>query len=134
MSNEQIIAALEQAEGILVDAATLLGIKRYELEDRLNDDPYLNRIHLSIVEGMIDGAQKNIFTAVKAGNYAASVFVLTTLAKERGYSTKAELSLKTVGKSFDDMSEKELLDFLEQSGFKLELGDEGMHRITAMPS
>lgn len=128
----QIIAALEESEGILGEAAKLLGIKRYELEDALNADQNLNRIHLSIVEGMIDIAQRNVFSAVKDGNYAASIFILQTLAKERGYSTKSELSLKSVGKTFDDMTEEELLHFLELQGFKVTL-DGGMKSITSMP-
>ena len=133
ISSQEIVAALEQSEGILVDAAKLLGVRRFELEDIINGDEHLSRVHISLIEEVIDRAQKNVFKAVSDGNYTASIFVLQNIGKERGFSTRAELTLKSTAKDVNQMSEKELVDYLEASGIKIEFAEDRTPQATLPP-
>ena len=97
ISSQEIVAALEQSEGILVDAAKLLGVRRFELEDIINGDEHLSRVHVSLIEEVIDRAQKNVFKAVSDGNYTASIFVLQNIGKERGISDPCRINAQEYG-------------------------------------
>jgi hypothetical protein len=105
--------ALHEARGNLSQAAEALGIKRHQLARHVEHVDYLRAIHLDWIERAIDRAQSNVFLAVESGDYAASTFILTTLGKERGYSTKQEMQLvKSV--DINELSEEELVAQLEQ--------------------
>lgn len=120
ITNSEIIDALEYKEGCIVEAAEHLGIKRYDLEDALNADPFLNKVYINIIEGFVDLAQKNVFQAVKGGNANLSIWLLERIGKERGYSTKAELTLVKAERSLEDMSEEELDERILEGAKRIE--------------
>jgi Bacterial regulatory protein, Fis family len=121
--NSDIVAALESARGILSKAAEALGIRRHQLEQALDADRYLHRILMDQINTMIDKAQENVMTAIDAGKYDASIFVLQTLGKEKGYSTKSELTLTKIERPMEDMSIEELeahmVELSKQAGFEI---------------
>jgi hypothetical protein len=117
IANSEIIAALESSRGILCKAAEALGVRRHQLEQAIDSDKALHQIYMDQIHTMIDKAQENVMIAVDAGKYDASIFVLQTLAKEKGWSTRTELTLVKVEKSVDNMSVEELDQFLAASGY-----------------
>ena len=89
-----IVEALFSVEGNLSAAAKILGVRRNKLASFINNNRELRAIHMDFMEAMIDAAQDVVFTAVKDGDYDAAAFVLTTLGKDRGYSSKQEFLVK----------------------------------------
>lgn len=115
---EGVLAALLRSSGSIADAAALLGVRRHELATRISRDPELRQYHMDFVESAIDKAQQNVFQAVANGDYAASQFVLTTLGKGRGFSTKQELSL-VKEEALSELSEAELEEKLRRAQERL---------------
>ena len=112
-TNSEIAAALEKANGNLSEAAAHLGIKRHVLAGHVERVEALRLYHLDFLEKAIDKAQSNVFKAVENGDYGASQFLLTTLGKDRGFSTKQEMTLaKTV--DLNDLSEEQLIARIDE--------------------
>lgn len=109
-----IVRALEVAEGSIADAATALGVKRHILATAISRNEYLRNVHIDFLEAGIDAAQKIVFDAVKQGNLTAATFVLSTIGKDRGFSTKQELTLRKAERA-DDMSDDELTAIIRSS-------------------
>lgn len=107
LTESEIAAALEKCDGNLSEAAEHLGIKRHVLAKHVQHVEALRLYHLDFLEKAIDKAQSNVFKAVESGDYGASQFLLTTLGKDRGFSTKQEMTLV---KSVDltELSDEEL--------------------------
>jgi hypothetical protein len=112
LTQEEIVTALEFAQGCVIEAAEFLGIKRWQLSDILNGDKHLNRVCIDILESYVDLAQKNVFKAVKDGHYNPSIWLLERLGKERGFSTKTELTLVKAEDTVSEKSDEELEDSL----------------------
>jgi hypothetical protein len=106
----EIIAALEAAKGNLSEAAEALGVRRHNLARVITGDSELRSIHMDCLERHIDAAQSVVFKAVEQGNYVAATFVLSTIGKEAGWSTKQELTLRTKEPNLNDLNEVELMD------------------------
>ncbi len=115
VAEAEIVAALEAAEGSIADAAASLGVKRHVLASAISRSEYLRAVHMDFLEAGIDAAQRVVFTAVKQGRLEAATFVLSTVGKERGFSTKQELKLSKAEPRFKDMSEAELTEFIQSN-------------------
>lgn len=87
VSIAEIIEALEEAEGNVAAAARKLEVKRAYLKARIDKEPQLILMLDDMREEIKDDAQSNMFKAVKAGDRGASQFVLSTLGRDRGFST-----------------------------------------------
>lgn len=103
---QDIANALYEVNGNLAKAAEILGVRRGKLFTAINRHSDLRELHEDFLEAAIDNAQANVFEAVEAKNYAASCFLLSTLGKERGYSTKQELTVKKA--EVEELSDEEL--------------------------
>lgn len=112
VSEIDIVNALEEKEGSIAEAAEALGVKRHVLASAISSNEYLRNIHMDFLEAGIDAAQRVVFAAVKAGKLDAATFVLSTLGKDRGFSTKQELTLKKGGPDFNAMDEEALKAFI----------------------
>ena len=76
------------------------------------DSVFEQRIN-NIKASMIDKAEENILNAIDEGNLKASMFLLTTLGKNRGYSTKQIIEAsnkKEIVFSFNDVDEPKQLN------------------------
>ena len=92
----EIYEAIVSARGNLSTICEALDVKRDALRARINETPLLKQIYDEQRESIVDQAEENIFNDVKRGDQVASKFVLTTLGKERGYTTKVETSNEPV--------------------------------------
>lgn len=87
---EQLAAAIEEHHGNIAAVARHFGERRSKLKERIDRSPFLISLLNDLNEEIKDIAQGNIRAAVIAGDPAASRFVLMTIGKDRGYSTRVE--------------------------------------------
>ena len=90
-SDEQIAVALRTCRGNLSAVARILGLRRQKLKERVDRTPDLVAVRMDELEALLDKAEENIYEAVYAGDYKATIFVLRTLGRDRGYCTSTEL-------------------------------------------
>lgn len=91
---EDVYAALKNAEGSVADAAALIGRPRETLARWLkaNKDMYL--IQHDIQETVLDTVEVSVRKQAVAGDAGQQRFLLNTLGKDRGYSTRVEATGK----------------------------------------
>ena len=92
---EEIQEALTRCRGNKSAVARELGIRRTNLVDRINSHPELILHAGELVDEVIDRAEQNVFEGVFDGadvvrQDQASRYILSTLGKNRGYSTRQE--------------------------------------------
>lgn len=85
-----IYNAIVDEHGNLGAVAETLGVSRSALKTRVDASPLLTTLMNDYRESIVDTAEQNVFLDVKKGDPQACRFVLGTLGKERGYSTKVE--------------------------------------------
>jgi hypothetical protein len=91
ISTEQIEDALRRTGGNLVQTAKKLGVGRSTLYNRIGVEPSLLATRDEIRESFVDEAEAAIVAAVRRGDVKAATFVLKTLVRARGYSTRLEI-------------------------------------------
>lgn len=77
--------------GNISACAKRMQVTRSALADKIARTPELQRAKGDLVQSVLDKAEKNIFSDVEAGDQTASKFVLQTIGKDRGYTTKSEV-------------------------------------------
>lgn len=87
---QDVIAALLSTEGTLSRAAMLLGRSRARLRDYVYRNPDVLTWFDDLKEGSIDIVEHHHMKAAVNGDLGAGRFILTTLGKDRGYSTRLE--------------------------------------------
>jgi Bacterial regulatory protein, Fis family len=91
-TTEQIIEVLEACGGIVVYAAQRLGVHRNTLHNWIKDEPELKQAQEGTEETLLDIGEANLVKALKAGDWEATRFYLTTKGRKRGYGIRAEIS------------------------------------------
>lgn len=85
-----MIAAIENAEGNLTQAARLLGCNRNTIYKYINDFSTVKEAYERVNEQTIDFVENKLMEQVKRGNITAIIFYLKTKAKHRGYVERQE--------------------------------------------
>ena len=119
---EKVIDALTQSRGCVTRAAQIVGVHRRTVTRWLAANPKLREIVEDSRDQLIDTAEHNLFEAAEKGDLAACRFILTTLGKARGYSTRKEIEPPRE-RSVEELSSKELLAFRQgrlRSGEEIE--------------
>lgn len=100
-SSDAIKLAIVEARGNLTQAAHLISQRpgsekcsRTYLAEALKKRVDLAAFYQAFREEIVDKAEGNIFTLVDEGDYNASVLVVRTLGKERGWVPKEEVDAK----------------------------------------
>ena len=86
----------------------------------MKKNPALRQVVEDCREQVLDKAEENIFEAAEKGDLAACRFILSTLGKARGYSTRKEIEQPRV-RSVEELSSNELLAFRQE---RLRSGEE----------
>ena len=110
ITNQKIVKALKETNGLLYLAADILDITCQSLGQRINRTPELKELRADLLEKRLDIAEKKLLDAIKdakcdeKGDITAIVFFLKTKGRHRGYAqdelTKENLSAI---KAFMDM-------------------------------
>ena len=87
-----VSAALQEAGGVKSHAARILGCSTSALSKYIKEDSQLQEIQLSARDTMIDIAEEGLMNALKREDMRAILFTLKTIGKERGYTSRQEIT------------------------------------------
>ena len=87
-TKDQVAEALREGNGILSVAAQILGCHRNTIYNYLEDDPELKDIVEERRETLVDEAEQVLLKKVKEEDIRCVMFVLRTLGRHRGYSSR----------------------------------------------
>ena len=89
---EEMIAAIERAEGNLSDAARYLGCVRQTVHNYVNKFVTVRQAYDNANEQFLDECEGQLRKLVRRGVFPAVVFALKTKGKSRGYVERQEIS------------------------------------------
>lgn len=89
-SADEVIAALEQADGLVTGAARLLGCHPNTVHNYVNRYSTVADARDRTRESTIDEVESHLLRAIREGNVTAMIFYLKTQAKHRGYVEREE--------------------------------------------
>lgn len=95
--NSTIITTLSACGGIVLHAAERLGVARQTVHAWIAADPELKAAHDGVSEELLDLAESNVVTKIRAGDFDASKFYLRSKGRARGWGehTKIEATVST---------------------------------------
>jgi len=88
---EQMIKAIESAEGNLTEAARILQCSRTTIYNYMNRYVTVKQAYEDINESTIDWVEGKLLDQCRRGNITAIIFYLKTKAKHRGYVERSEV-------------------------------------------
>jgi len=89
-----MLEALDKSLGIVSTAAKMVGIDRSTHYAWMKSDPEYKKAVDSIQDGVLDFAESHLYKLVKEGNPAATIFLLKTRGKTRGYIERQEIEVQ----------------------------------------
>lgn len=119
-TDDQILAAIDKSDGIIADAARLLGYSRPALSARINKSLELKLAVEEASENIVDLAVHGLRDAVKKGDVTACIYITKTLGKKRGFSERQEIDLRgkltTTDVDLSKLSNEELDELIRLGG------------------
>ena len=91
---EQMLEALEKSLGIVSTACKMVDVGRTTHYQWMKDDPEYKKAVDALQEGVLDFAESHLYKLVKEGNPAATIFLLKTRGKTRGYIERQEIEVQ----------------------------------------
>ena len=85
----KVAEALRQAAGIKAEAARRLGCTRATVDAYIKRHPEVREAWIDARETMVDLAQSKLHEAVERGEWPAVQYTLSTLGKDRGFTTRS---------------------------------------------
>lgn len=112
IKKKQFLKLLKSNNGNIAQTCRDMDIPRQSYDYWRNTDSVFEDQLLNLKESLIDKAYENVSNSVFEGNLKSSYFVLTTLGKNRGFTTKSTIeaiSKKDVVFSFEPVKDKKQL-------------------------
>jgi len=110
--DNSIAEAVLRHRGVLSRVAAEPGLPGLcAIRGRISQNPLLAQVYEEARYRVVDTAEGNVFNQVEAGDYGASVFVLRTLGKDRGYTERREVEAQ-VTHSLDAATSEHLVGLL----------------------
>lgn len=100
-----VVYAIAAARGNWADMAKLLGRNRQRVKDWVESRPEVLAYREDVVQGIIDEVEYKHLDSALAGDGSAQRFILSTLAKERGYTIRTENINKNVSDPNDPITQ-----------------------------
>lgn len=94
MTIDKVADALRVCAGNLTATAKALNLRRRALVDYVYKHEELSDLLKELREELLDQAETNIYNLVASGDDKATRFVLGTLGKDRGYTSRSEVDAK----------------------------------------
>ena len=107
MDKAEVIQAMVACEGLPRPATVMLNTTRRKLLDFIQQDPELVELQNELREGVLDDVENVVIKSAKDGDGANGRFILQTLGKERGFTTRTENTGKD-GEPLVPLSDREL--------------------------
>jgi hypothetical protein len=89
---KEMLAALEKSLGIVSSAAKVVGIARSTHYDWMQQDEEYKKKVEELSNIALDFAESQLFQSIKNGSDTATIFLLKTKGKSRGYVERTEQS------------------------------------------
>lgn len=86
------LEALEKKLGIITEACKATGIPRSRIYQWINKDKTFRENVDAVGEVACDFAESKLFTLIREGNPAATIFFAKTRMRHRGYAERVEVS------------------------------------------
>lgn len=102
VSPADVYSAMIEHAGNVGAVCAALDVRRKTITDMLSRIPAIKVLKTELVENVLDKAEDNVFKGVLQGDRGDSKFILSTLGKERGYSTKVENTPDVINIQFKD--------------------------------
>jgi len=96
-----MIEALEQSLGVVTTACKKVGIGRTTHYLWMNEDKEYKKQVEAVGDVALDFAESQLHKQIKEGSTAATIFLLKTKGKKRGYIERQEIQQETTFKSLD---------------------------------
>ena len=90
INSNDVIAALRLTDGNLVAAASILGLTRFRLRNFIDKTPAVSQFLFELKESILDVVENNLYRQALNGDAGQIRFILQTIGKDRGYTTKNE--------------------------------------------
>lgn len=90
-NKKRVLEALEKALGVVTTACKLAEVGRTQYYTWLKQDEDFKREVDEIASVALDFAESQLFSQIKGGNTAATIFYLKTKGKARGFVERQEL-------------------------------------------
>jgi len=90
-TQQQVIDAIVQARGLKKPAAAALHCTRYTVTRYIQRYPAVRAAYEDALEATIDLAQSRLIALVEKDHWKAIHFILSTLGKSRGFTTRQEV-------------------------------------------
>jgi hypothetical protein len=96
-----LLDALEKSLGVVTMACKMVGIGRTTFYNYINtDDDFRAKVE-ELENVVLDFAESQLHKQVKEGNVAATIFLLKTKGKKRGYIERSEFDHTTKGEKIN---------------------------------
>ncbi len=92
LKKEQFIEALEKSMGIMSQAAKKIGVERTTPYRWMREDEEFKDRVDEVQNVVLDFAETKLFELVQEGHPSATIFLLKTRGKERGYVERQEIT------------------------------------------
>lgn len=91
----QLLAALERSLGVVSTACVAANVSRRTHYNWLREDAEYRAEVESLEDGVVDFVESKLFQLIEQGNTAATIFLLKTKGKKRGYTERQEVEVAT---------------------------------------
>lgn len=88
-----MIAALEKSLCVVTTACKTVGIERKTHYNWMNNDPEYKKAVEDLQDITLDFAESQLHKQIKDGNTTATIFLLKTKGKKRGYIERSEIKV-----------------------------------------
>jgi len=92
IGQKKVIQALQEADGILYQAAENLGCSRQAIYNYINKYPKVAEAYDEANETNIDAVESKLMTLIKGGNVPSTIFFLKTKGRSRGYTEHIQIA------------------------------------------
>ena len=93
---ELLLEALEKSNGLIAHACRKVGLSRTTYYRWYKEDESFKNRADDIQEFQLDVAESVLFKLISDGNVAATIFLLKTKGKKRGYTEKNEVDVNNL--------------------------------------
>ena len=100
MSKKKYKEAVKDSGGVITTIANRLNVERKTVYEWLKKNPEMLIFKEQEEEKILDMAEISLFSQVKARDFGATKYILSTKGKGRGYVEKTESSIEHKGEGF----------------------------------
>lgn len=115
-TDSEIISALKDAHGLPAVAARALGIDRHTIYNRAKRSPAIQDALIEAREHIIELAEQRLFEKVNAGELQACTYLLSRLARSKGYGDSLGINFNITPADLAKMTDEELDQFISRAG------------------